>query len=387
MDLKRVKKRVRGIPVYSDQEDLDVPLDGDLEVRDAALFTELRILVDEQVVSSLRVLDLEQQIGGSTVRMAGIAAVETHPRHRRKDCCRRLMWNTLRWARQEGYDTTQLFGIPAFYPKFGYVQAFPDTRFTITVRDAETLQPGGHRFVPYEPKYLQAMLRMHQRGNLGRTGPVRRDPKRWGPDHGGWRWPTQVALSKTGKPVGYFVFEAEHYRVRVVEAGWSEESVLPDIVLSAARIAAELRLDIVSYILPEDHELMDFCRPLRLWKRVTHRKESGGQVRLVNTVSTLNKLAGDIGSRLDGSGSLNIITNLDKVRISWSEGTCAIGAPDGRRSGVRMPQWALAQLLYGYRTARSLRLDGVLQGPAAGIEALEQMFPISPHFFYAVDAF
>ena len=52
-----------------------------------------------------------------------------------------------------------------------------------------------------------------------------------------------------------------------------------------------------------------------------------------------------------------------------------------------MPQWALSQLLYGYRSAEALASDGILDGPRAAVAALAQMFPVAPHFHYLVDHF
>jgi len=388
VNLRERYKRIRGIAPNPNQEALDSLLDGDVECVNEADHRQLRIVEGKQVICSLWVLDFSQQIRNSVVKMAGIAAVETHPEHRQKGHCRRLMRNALRWARQNGYDTSQLFGIPTFYPKFGYVQAFPYVRFSITVRDAEVLHSHGHRIVRYAPKFLQILLRIHQRNNLGRTGPIRRDPKQWQSKPGfGRRRDVRVLLNRSGTPAGYFVFEAETSRLTVVEAGWSSEMVLPDIVLAAAGIAAKLRLESVNYLLPEDHLLMDFCRPLRLWQRVTHRKDSGAQVRLVSVATTLTKLAKDIGTRLAGSGSLNIHTNLDDARISWSDGSCTVDASDKGKPVVQMPQWALAQLVYGYRTARSLKIEGAIRGTATSTELLDQMFPRIPHFFYAVDEF
>jgi hypothetical protein len=39
-----------------------------------------------------------------------------------------------------------------------------------------------------------------------------------------------------------------------------------------------------------------------------------------------------------------------------------------------MPQWALAQLLYGYRDARTLVREGIVRGPQAAVDALTTMF-------------
>ena len=54
---------------------------------------------------------------------------------------------------------------------------------------------------------------------------------------------------------------------------------------------------------------------------------------------------------------------------------------------VNLPQWALAQLLYGYRDVASLAAEGELRGTKAGLAALAAMFPPGPHFHYRIDTF
>jgi len=382
MSIKRAKATVRSIGTHAGRENLDVPLDQGVTVTDEGAHHKIAVAVDGKMVSSAFILDFEQQIGNCTVRMAGIGNVWTVHGQRKKGYARRMLSNMLRWVRQEGFDTTMLFGIPRFYPKFGYVQAFPDTKFTVSVRDTETLGHGRVKFVSYKARYLPALLRMHERNNAGRTGPVRRPGKRKP-----WRREVRVALSELGRPIGYFSFDVGYDYMTVFEVGWTTRKVFPDIALAAARIAAGLRLELVTYRLSEDHPLMEFCSSLRLRKRVTHRKDSGAQVRMVNIHTTLAKLVPDIGPRLRGSGSLNIATNLDSVSIVWSRGRCRIGAPRKGKPTVRMPQWALAQLVYGYRTAGSMAIGGTVKGSAASIEVVDKMFPIVPHSYYNADRF
>ena len=52
-----------------------------------------------------------------------------------------------------------------------------------------------------------------------------------------------------------------------------------------------------------------------------------------------------------------------------------------------MPQWALAQLLYGYRTAEALAAAGTLKASRQAVEALSDLFPLRPHFHYLADHF
>ena len=52
-----------------------------------------------------------------------------------------------------------------------------------------------------------------------------------------------------------------------------------------------------------------------------------------------------------------------------------------------MPQWALAQLLYGYADTSELADRGILTGSAEAVPVMSDMFPAGPHFFYGVDEF
>ena len=113
----------------------------------------------------------------------------------------------------------------------------------------------------------------------------------------------------------------------------------------------------------------------------------GAMVRLICVPTALSKVAAELGSRMTGTGQLNIRTNLDDVGLAWSGGELNVGAPIPRAPTARMPQWALAQLLYGYRRAAGLEAAGAVKAPRRAMDALEELFPVRPHYHYAVDHF
>jgi len=366
-------------------------MDADVEV--AAMPPQrhkLSLVVGGQAVSSVEIVDFRQQIGSQTLRMAGVAGVETHKDHRLKGYSRRVMVNSLRWMRREGFDVTMLLGIRNFYPKFGYAEAFPHVCFRIAVRDAELVARAGYRFTDYGPKYLKAVLAMYHRNNAGRTGPIPRDPKQWVPFRRGIKWGVKaickVALDRTGRPVGYFVYEEKPLTARIVEVGYTTPAVFPDILRYAAEIAWRQRIEQVEFILPEDDAFIGFCLPLGVRKEVGYRQDGGGMVRMINIHTTLKAIAADLGPRTNGSDRLNVRTNLDNVGLSWSAGRLAVGGTTDGPS-ARMPQWALAQLIYGYCSASALTATGLLKASRKSVAVLDEMFPVRPHFFYAVDNF
>ncbi len=381
----------RGFIPVTGPEDLNKPVDADIRV--IAIPPQrhkLSLIIGGKDVSSVQIVDFRQQIGSQEVRMGGIAAVETHNDHRLKGYSRRVMVNSLRWMRQGGFDVSMLLGIAGFYPRFGYAEAFPHICFRIAVRDAEIVTPAGYRFVAYGPKYLKAVLAMYHKNNAGRTGPVHRDPKQWIPFRKGLQWGIKavckVAIDKAGRPAGYFVYEGEPLVARIVEVGFTTPAVFGDILRAAGKIAWGHRLEQIEFVLPEDDAFIGFCLPLGIRKEVTYRRDAGAMVRMINTASALKTVEADLARRMDSPGRLNIRTNLDSVGLSWSSGRLKVSRPAAGPS-ARMPQWALAQLLYGYNSASVMVANGLLKASGESVAILEKMFPVKPHFYYAVDNF
>lgn len=373
------------------RENLDAPPDGDIRVTTTFPRHKLELIVDGQPVSELTVVDFRQQIGGQTVRMGGIASVGTHRDHRLRGYGRRVLEGSLRWMRREGFETSMLYGIPSYYPKFGFAQAFPSLHFSLPVRDAERAAARRHRFVGFTGRHLRAVLRMYHANNAGRTGPTRRDPKHWRPFRQGMYYNTRavcrVAVDARGRPVGYFVYDSGHLTATIIEVGFATAAVFGDILRAAARLALRQRLEEIRLILPEDDAFVEFCKPLGLRETVRYRADSGGQVRMINIPSALRSAAGELGGRMSGSGRLTVRTNLDDVHLAWSRGKLRVAPPPGGTPQARLPQWAMAQLLYGYRRADGLAAEGTLKAAGWAVAALEEMFPPRPHFQYSVDHF
>src|SRR5690242_20576154 len=88
--------------------------------------TRAALRIDGHAVSGLWVVPFTLRIGAATVRMDGIAGVGTETEHRRRGYSRRVLEATVRWMQQGDAPLSMLYGIPDFYPKFGYATAGPD---------------------------------------------------------------------------------------------------------------------------------------------------------------------------------------------------------------------------------------------------------------------
>ncbi|MFB3891285.1 MAG: GNAT family N-acetyltransferase [Phycisphaerae bacterium] len=386
----------------TDREDLDKPVDGDIKVETEFPRHSVQLMLDGQKVSWCGVYEFQQQIGPCTIRMGGIAGVGTHNDHRFKGYSRRVMDNSARWMRREGFDVAMLWGISGFYPKFGYAKAFPEPTHTIALRDAERLvaAAAGRRLrqVDFADEHLGAVLRMYRQTNAGRIGPALRDRKYWAPFRRGKHWglkvQAKVLLDKAGRPVAYYAYDMAE-DATIVEVGYATPVVFADLIRAAAEIALASRTERITFRLPEDEPLMRFCIPCGLRREVAYRADGGCMVRMINVTTTLRKIGPLLASRVGGAGRLVIQTNLEGVAFSWSRGEMKVEPlARGRSSsgkmagpGVAMPQWALAQLVYGYRDVATMVTAGDVEGTRPSLEILAAMFPLTPHYFHPIDRF
>ena len=390
-EVRTEKSASKRIAISHAPEDLDAPLDGDIRVERYARRHKVILDVGGRAVSSANIGEIRENFGGTWLRVAAVAGVHTLTEHRMKGCSRRVMENSARWMRQEGYDLALLFGIGSFYPKFGYAPVLPNVRFTLAVAEASKFRSTGYRFVGFKDEHLRAILKMYHKNNATRTGPIRRDPRTWRPFRRGIRWGIKpvcrVALNRRSQTVGYFVYDKRDEGARIIEVGLAGPEVFPVILAACARLAARRGSDEIRFLLPEDSALMGFCTPLGLERQVRYRPDGGAMARMINIPSTMDKLAPMLGGRMTTRGKMTIRTNLEDVSLVWSNGRMSVSKPRCRAPQVYLPQWALVQMLYGYQDASSFAARKVLKGSARSVGVLDQMFPTGPHYYYKVDSF
>ena len=376
-----------------DPEDLARPVEEVIRVDAEGQRSKLTLVEGGEDVSWATVVDLEQQIGRDTICLGGIAGVNTPEKHRFRGHSRRVLENALRWMRQNGFQASMLYGIPSYYPKFGYIGAFPRPTISVKVRDAETVGRVGHPVVPFQAEeHLEAVLEMYHCVNRNRTGVTRRDPDTWDPFRKGRRWNSgaivKVAVDADGSPAGYIVFDDAHFTATVIEVGCSAGTVCGDLLRVAADYAWEQRLETIDFLLPEDHAFVEYLKEIGFRKTVVAARDGGPMVRMLNIPEALGRICRELASRMPAyPGDLTIRTNLDDVTVAWNQE--GVRVCDARPASLTatMPQWALAQLFYGVRTPDSLAAHGHVTASAQALAALRQFFPVRPHFHYPVDAF
>jgi hypothetical protein len=137
--------------------------------------TDVELLLGDEVVSSLILIPLVIAVGCARLRVDGIGGVETKEAHRRKGYSRRVLEATVQHMRSGTAAVSLLYGIPDFYPKFGFATAGPE--YALQLRDLSRAAPlpAGWSVRPCLPQDVPAVQQAYERYTAHAVGAVRRE--------------------------------------------------------------------------------------------------------------------------------------------------------------------------------------------------------------------
>src|SRR5438552_11400068 len=134
--------------------------------------TRVDLMSGDRSISWLWIVPLTIRIGKAAVRMDGIGGVNTREEFRRRGYSRRVLEASVERMRQGDAALSMLYGIPNFYPKFGYATVGPDHSISLTrVTDPSPL-PAGWQVRPFAPADLPAVRDLYDHGTAGGVGPA-----------------------------------------------------------------------------------------------------------------------------------------------------------------------------------------------------------------------
>ena len=205
------------------------------------------VVVNDKVVSTLRVWERRIRVGASLVRMGGIGGVCTHPDYRGVGYASALMQDTIDYLRTTGYDIGALFTIipEEFYRRLGWV-SLPLHGYLVTcnsVTDAEC--PSGWQVTDFDPETdLDAVARLYDTANAQQSGAIARTRAYWdmAPCRIRGILPTIVAY-QNGHIGGYLNYEIVEKTVEVREVGYAPNNPVEtlDALVSHLLQACEAR--------------------------------------------------------------------------------------------------------------------------------------------------
>lgn len=357
------------------------------------------LLDDETLVSWLYVLDIPMRIGSAEVWMAGIGGVHTSSEHRKKGYMRMLFENTVDYMIDQGYDVSMLFGIPNFYTKFGYAVTMPTQHFTLTTREAETvdLNDSPSLYVrPIAEDDMEQCITLYNTNNTLRTLSVIRKPgifkafrlgTHWGATSESHAW-----FDNEGTLRAYAVWDKDATKVNVTEVEADDPALFPLLLATFAEIAVEKRCEHITIYLPMDHPFAEYCQRFGVEWSLRFPRYGDNMSRILNQDALFHKLECEFSRHLANSpfrweGDLAIQTDLGKTGLSIVDGRVTAGTPKESAELFIIPQNKLAQLLAGYRSVRDVCSDADVTADEALLPLLNALFVKEHGYIWHADYF
>ncbi len=345
-------------------------------------FTNIGLYQGDDRLAWLTVFDLPLRIGDCVVRCGGIGGVETARQYRGNGYATQVLDDALDFMHGAGMAVSVLFGIPGFYPRWGYVPALVEC--VVQVETAVGLQAAATLPVrDMTPQDVPAIARLYEQENVCRSGTVVRKPESWSGFRSGVDWNGNVAVyvvEQGGQVVGYAAYNSEPWETQVAEIAGSR-AALATLLHRLAERAAQRHLETTRFRVPPDHPFVAYCTGLGCKVTMEYPHAGAGMARIINQPRLLDALAPLLVRRLEASccdwrGTLTLETQLGMSQV-------ALG--NGPRQVVRLTQERLTQLVLGYRSANDLWLDGQLECEPELLPALEAVLPAGAPYMWHPD--
>ena len=347
--------------------------------------TRLELCLEGKAVSGLSVHDLTLRIGERTVRCGGIGGVGTPNEHRMKGYARQILDASITFMQDEGYHLAALYGIPSFYTRWGFAPAMPECRVTIKTRDAE-LAPSRFQVRPMTREDAPSVGALYAAANATRTGTVVR-PEDWAGFKRGPGWTSRfgafVAEDDQGV-AGYAMYTLDQGSLEVGEVGYRDRSVWSTLLAEVGRIAWDRRLEELTILGPFDDPFFAYCQRYGCSITLAYPRNAHCMARVINQDALVETLAPLLRRRateagMGGADALMIETELGRTRLSLDS--------EGETWRFRLPQWALAQLVLGYRSVDDQLFETEAHTDPGAIPLLEAIFPVGYPYTYTPDRY
>lgn len=335
------------------------------------------LFVDGTCVSWLFVVPFTIRVGRAILRMDGIAGVGTDRAHRNKGYSRRVIEATIERMTRGDAAVSMLYGIPDFYPKFGYATAGADHSLYLAYlwsKRAPTALPAGWTVRPFSKEDLPAVQRLYELNTTPPFAPYTVGAAVRSEDSPAWREllfnvdeaaagsqnACRVLLDSAGHVRAYAWRNLRFWYASSLDRRDREAFVLAEVmadgpaaadaILVACRLWARERTEgngdpFHHVLIPHPPEGPLAAAVARTDGRITQRTSQTGEsmVRLLNVERLIAALAPELRVRLADSrtsppASLRFVTDLGEAALPLDgQGTLT----------VSLPHTTLAQLALG----------------------------------------
>jgi GNAT superfamily N-acetyltransferase len=353
------------------------------------------------VAATLCLMDTTWVYGGTSLAVAELGFVGTHPDYRRRGLQIILSDAFDKLALSRGYTLAAIEGIPGFYGQFGYEYAVP-------------LLGGATLDYEQVPEMDQAEQGLLTRSATLQDAPglaMLYDASIGGLDLAALRsidlWRYQLAASKRfsfyppvevmehdGQAVGYFRWTDDDWtdRLRIVELAVRGGQTARACILGALRFAREkgelAGKRCIALQLPENHPAVEYARYLG----GADTGYYGWQMKVLDPVCFLRAIGPALEERLEASlqtgytGALRFLLygQKDRLDLRFQDGRLVdVSTTDGNEADARMTLKQATQLWLGWRGREALeRWCPDFRTQESARQLIDVLFPKSRAYIY-----
>ena len=358
------------------------------------------VVVNDRVVSTLRVWERRMWVGASLVTVGGIGGVCTHPNYRGVGYASALMRDTIDYLRTIGCDLGVLFTIipEAFYRQLGWT-SFPLHGFNVVYTSAARAAAASEwQVTDFNPETdLDAVAGLYDTANAQQSGTIARTRAYWdmAPCRIRGVLPTVIA-HRNGLISGYLNYEMNEKTAEVREVGCvsNKQEVLDALVSHLLKACAAQEIEKIEVKFPSQHpfaeRLIAACN-----SPVTPTKRSKMMLYAVDLSVLLRRLVVGWESRIADAEEtfarlavkLPVPNNQQIVIRHNADGTLQIVPEDADAVdlGVDLSEADFWQLLFGEIGWEQVRLDASVSPEISAF--LETLFPKHEVIFWAPDQY
>jgi len=342
------------------------------------------LVEDGRIVAYLAIRPKEMYIGQSLLRMAGIAAVCTHPSVRMKGYGRLLFDDTVQFMKKDGYDLSILYGIPNYYHKFGYEVVM--ARHFITVPQEEIpAQPPQLKRTAAVTKDMRAICALYNSMTCGRDG----NCKRFGM---GTRKGFFKLTDKRGRILAYAIWHPAEGTMLVNEAISVDACAAKELLRACRAIAWREGLDHLNIQMPHGYPVTDLLRGMNSIYHRGNTNRRGCMGRLINLTTLAREMHLEWSALLgrsefaSRSGRLALAVGGEVLRMNYSKGRVKTSVSTGKAASRVTPE-RFMQMVHGYRSIADLAGDCDVSFARSDVRLLEVLFPERNSFLFVPDHF
>lgn len=327
-------------------------------------------LVDGQIVSHARVEPYHLRYGSARLRVSGVAAVCTHPDHRRRGYSAAVMRDALAYMAEQGIHFALLHStVGGYYRRFGFSPVWPHYEFEVDSAAAAALN-GSLRLRDARPGDAPCMAALYERHWGGRTAFIRSAPE--------WVWrvacgyfEAQVVEDYAGEIVGYIAgYDLVQPRVDVVA---DTPDAAMTLLAAIGRRCQEAGLATIRWAIPPDDALVNFARQaMTVRLSAEYQPDDGWMARLIDTQGFVDTLLPEIVAQAQ-----TVLPELDANALTFNcqPDVVEIGLRGQKTARCRLNHPDFIQIVFGslYPSALAARPSSGLHPDA--VRLLEALFP------------